>query len=252
MDSRLLAILLIVIVACAFAGTWWRLRHEAFRNDVPVKTYVINMAKNADRMANFDASYKAAKIPFNYTRFEAVDGRNIDIAPYVAPHVLAEIHTMDATRVRPSDKHLTRGMIGCYLSHIEIYKDALKSGADKALIFEDDAELDPAMYSRLQAILNKAPGVPEHDIMLLGVICLDCGVPKAGFKRVKNFWGTHGYVITRKAMQQMLATLPIDQQIDWKMSELIKQRKLSVYAVDPVIVEAGKFGTDVQMTVVGG
>ena len=53
-------------------------------------------------------------------------------------------------------------------------------------------------------------------------------------------------------MQQMLATLPIDQQIDWKMSELIKQRKLSVYAVDPVIVEAGKFGTDVQMTVVGG
>lgn len=251
MDGRLLvAILLLVIAGSTLAGTWGQQRRRLEGFDVDnVKSYVINMAKNKDRMVNFDASYKAAKFPHKYTRFEAVDGRNIDISPYVTPKVLSEIKTMDVTGVRLSDKHLTRGMIGCYLSHLEIYKDALMTGVDKAVIFEDDAELDPAMYGRLQAILNKSPGTPEYDIMLLGVICLDCDVPKAGFKRVNNFWGTHGYVITRTAMQAMLATLPIDQQIDWKMSDLIRQRKLSVYAVDPVIVEAGKFGTDVQMTV---
>jgi len=81
--------------------------------------FVINMAKNRDRMVNFDKpstpSYLAAR---PYIRTEAVNGGEMGdkMREYVTPKVWMGINYLNKMKVRMGDEQLTLGIIGCYLS----------------------------------------------------------------------------------------------------------------------------------------
>ena len=44
---------------------------------------------------------------------------------------------------RTAHYQLTRGSVGCYLSHLRLYQHVLRGGAQFALVFEDDAAIAP-------------------------------------------------------------------------------------------------------------
>ena len=223
--------------------------------DAKILSYVINLTKNTDRMDHFRKNYASTDLAaqFPYQRFEAINGREIDVSKYVTPSVMQGIQFIESTGRRTSLNQLTKGMVGCYLSHLAVYRDALENGADYALIFEDDALIAPDVYGAAISKLvgaTKDPLVPKQwDIMLLGYICLDCHEINADYNIVADFYGLHGYLISRSGMEKLKGLLPINNQIDLEMSRLAQAGKLNIYSLTKHKVTTGPFGTDLQMFV---
>lgn len=108
----------------------------------PVRGYVINLSRSADRRAHILAELR--RVNASYDLVPAVDGRELD---------LADPGMVDPTLVGTS--WFRPGVAGCALSHLATYRKMLADGADNALVLEDDVEL-PDDLTRL------ADEIAEH------------------------------------------------------------------------------------------
>jgi len=218
--------------------------------------YVINMAKNTQRMAHFDAQYRKSDLASRpYIRFEAINGKAMgdSLKQYVSPRVYMGLEMYDRTKTRVGDSHLTPGMIGCYLSHYAVYENIRDSGVPYAIIFEDDATIDPLIYKKIvKSIVEEDGTFPlDWDIILLGHICHKCKEATPHYKVPKYFWGLHGYIISQKGVETMLRNQEpaISMQIDHYMSELSQNGLLDIYSIHPGLVNQKNFGSDLQMPI---
>lgn len=213
--------------------------------------YVIHMAKNAERLVHFDKHYNNSDISFkNYNVFPAVIGSKLNLIDYVTPNAYEQILEIEKTLKRKHHYDLTRGAVGCYLSHLSIYKKIIESNIDYAIIFEDDSIMATDFYDRLQYGLNKIPD--DWDILLLGLTCLKCDI-KMNYIDVHRFWGTHGYIIKNKTAAKLIEYLdkPLSKQIDADISLLIKRNILRVYGINPIIVaQESSFKSDIQIEII--
>jgi len=220
-------------------------------NNNNFETYLINIPKNTDRLNKFNMYYKNSDIRFKkYNLFPAVIGKNLNIIDYVTPNAYTQVLETERTRKRKHHYDLTRGGIGCYLSHLSIYKKIIESNIEYGIIFEDDCVISEDFYSRLQVGLNKIP--KDWDIFLLGLICLKCHINN-DYVNVNRFWGTHSYVIKKKSAAKLLEYLdrPLSKQIDADLSLLIKRKLIKVYAINPLIsVQNNDFRSDIQIDVI--
>ena len=74
------------------------------------------------------------------------------MAPPLPPPAAAE-----RTGYRTKHYQLTRGSVGCYMSHLQLYQHIIKTDAQFAFIFEDDAVIrQPGLLAALIEALNKA------------------------------------------------------------------------------------------------
>jgi GR25 family glycosyltransferase involved in LPS biosynthesis len=98
-----------------------------------IKTYLINLEKDRDRLHHMQEQLLRAGIQFS--RIEAVNGRKIK-----DEHSPLWNHYLESRKTENNNisRELTCGEIGCSFSHQLCYKDFLASGAEYALIMEDD------------------------------------------------------------------------------------------------------------------
>ncbi|HGG8948503.1 TPA: glycosyltransferase family 25 protein, partial [Enterobacter cloacae] len=89
-----------------------------------MKTFVINLKTEVKKRNNIDAQCKANG--FDYEIVEAVNGRELQDE---ATHLLAQ---------NLSQARLTKGVIGCTLSHLYIYSRMVADNIPYALVLEDD------------------------------------------------------------------------------------------------------------------
>jgi glycosyl transferase, family 25 len=115
---------------------------------------VINLARSPARLARISSQLERLKLPFE--RFAAVEGRDID------PDATQAFSRRDYQRRH--GKHPTPCEIGCHLSHMGAMRRFLESGAEFALILEDDAILSDALPGVLSG-LERLAG--EWNIALL-------------------------------------------------------------------------------------
>jgi glycosyl transferase family 25 len=228
------------------------LQIERFDNALPnnIQLYVINLDRNQERYANFVENCKNVMNNVQVERFSAVDGNDIsykELEDIVAPHILQGINDIDRTHKRISDEQMTRGMVGCYLSHIRIYEQNFDK-SNIVFIFEDDGKFDANVFD----IAMNFKDIPDDwDIILLGTVRIFSYIQHSeSWKRVYDFWGTQGYIINDKGMKKMLQYYkPMQNQIDFKMGELSKNNLLNVYAYkDNLVYQCSSF-SDVQMSV---
>ncbi len=211
-------------------------------------TYLINLKRRPDRLAMFRRDYAKCDIPHNFKIVEGVDGGKLNIERQDLTELArAELKQLETTGYRSKHYQLTRGAIGCYLSHIRAWNQILKDGSNVGLIFEDDAQIPIGVQSSINEAMRNAP--PDWDIMLMGVACHTCnGVrTRPGFLRVKKFWLLHCYLIKASAIQKIFksdALFPIGQQIDSLLSEMSDM--LKIYAVTPGFVNQRASRTDIQ------
>jgi hypothetical protein len=67
------------------------------------------------------------------------------MAPPLPPPAAAE-----RTGYRTKHYQLTRGSVGCYMSHLQLYQHIIKTDAQFAFIFEDDAVIrQPGLLAAL-------------------------------------------------------------------------------------------------------
>jgi glycosyl transferase family 25 len=161
-----------------------------------ISTYFINLDRDADRRAAIEGELHRAGIAAN--RYPAVDGTALppELAPYFA-HGDGKPPLM------------TAGEIGCYASHLGIYREIVAKNVDVALVLEDDAVLAREMAPILEDILTQAP--PGWDMILLcgnkdravrPLVSLKGGRTLVCYSRIPPT--TAGYLITASGARKML------------------------------------------------
>lgn len=212
--------------------------------------YVINLKKNTERLNNFMNEYNKSDlkdIPLNV--FSAIVGKELDLVNYITPAAYKQILTSEVLNNRKYHYELTRGAVGCYLSHLNIWKKIAESDKKYGLIFEDDVKIANDFFSRMIIGLKKVPS--DWDIYTCGIMCLKCDI-KPEFIKVNRFWGLHGYIIKKESAVLLYNELNklINKQIDADLSLLIKYKKIKIYSINPIIVvQDGNFGSDIQIPV---
>ena len=140
------------------------------------------------------------------------------------------------------------GMLGCWLSHRQVWQNALEEGLDMIAVFEDDVTLSPNIGEALEVVNTKSKGTHNFDVIFLDdrrphrpfitlyEICTNFSI---GLVRHSNL-GTSGYIITRRAMQLLLHEYPrmpiaIDQLMhaDWRNT-------LQIFTMRPQVVFHGE------------
>ena len=242
-------LLFIVIIFIGFFILNKQELSENFTND-DFDVYVINLVSNKERLASFKYQYEKSDLSWKeYTVYPAIVGKDLDIKNYITPIAYNRLMEIDRTKKRKHHYDITRGAVGCYLSHLDIYKKIAASNKKYGLIFEDDVMIATDFYKRMLYGLNTVPN--NWDIYLLGLICLKCNINN-DYIDVNRFWGLHAYLVKKDTAAKLVNYLGklINKQIDADLSLLIKQNKIKVYGVNPIIVaQHNKFESDIQIPV---
>jgi glycosyl transferase family 25 len=116
------------------------------------KIFIINLDKDKDRLNNAYKQLNEYNIK-NYERYAAIYGNNLN---------KKELNdfTTNMGKIIAS-----KSMIGCGISHINIWKHIIKEKINKCLILEDDFILVDDFLNKFNKIINKTPN--EYDILFL-------------------------------------------------------------------------------------
>lgn len=210
------------------------------------KVYLINLKRRPDRLDNFLEHYKRSDMKnVKLIKFDAIDGSKLDVSKVPLTELArAELQQLKTTGFRTKHYQLTKGAIGCYLSHVKIWENILKNRYDITLVFEDDAQVPDDLNKRIHEEMKYIPN--DWDIILYGYICKKC-MKYDQYNEVERFMLTHCYMIKKDAIVKILKSntlFPITQQIDALMSEL--SSIVNIYTVKEKLVKQFESRTDIQ------
>ena len=198
-----------------------------------IPTYVVSMKERTDRWKRFTDQPAVGSLK-RLKKSIAVNGKKLDALNDSRISVRTRLNIFRNYR-RSHNEIATMGAVGCSLSHIEIWKKFLKSGARHCLVMEDDAIITETSL----AIINKlVPKLPKE----WGVWLLGCYKPNLVYEpmdtkpwnRIHNFTASHAYLMTREAAKIFLDdATPIESHIDHYMSNIsILKNNLIVHRPD--------------------
>lgn len=214
--------------------------------------YLINLDRNKNRLERFVKQYTNSDLNFKTVqRIAAVDGKNLNITQYLSDRAFKEIKNIETTGYRTKHYQLSRGAVGCYLSHLKAYKYISESDKPYGIIFEDDVNISRDFYYKLNIILSKIPN--NWDVLLLGCHCLKCKKHDV-YSDVSKFILLHCYIVKKEAAKFLFDTLnkkPIEQQIDSEISDfIINTNKINMYCVnDALSWQNNSFSTEIQIPI---
>jgi len=246
MYDYIIVLSIILVIALCLANMMKTTKKNVFD-----QIYLINLDRRPDRLERFMNSLDNSDMKnMKVLRMNAVDGSEIDISRVpLSETAKGELKQIETTGFRSKHYQLTRGAIGCYLSHVKVWKDIVEKGHKNGLIFEDDVTLPENMYERM---MNSMKGVPDDwDVLLFGFHCKECENMK-NYRKVDRFILLHCYAISYSGIVKMLKTnsmFPITQQIDSYMSELSPDI-LNIYTVKNPIINQNGSRTDIQMPII--
>jgi len=217
-------------------------------NDIDI--YLINLDRHDNRLASFVDMYTNSDLaskPFN--RLRAFDASKLDVKPYVADYAYNEIMTVEKNKYRTKHYQMTKGGVGCFLSHLGVYNNLMATNKQYALIFEDDANFDKNIFRDIQLAMEQIPA--DWDIALFGCKCLSCSDNiDLTWDKVNRFFCLHCYLISRKCAQKLLKNINmIDQQIDSYLSDLAGEGNINIYCLKKPIAVQGLFKSSIQVPI---
>lgn len=197
--NYLISILLIIIVI--IFGFLKLIINEKFEDNNLLNIYVITLGKQ-ERIENIKNQQQ--KINKKIEIFNAVNGSNLDINN-LKNNILANDNKLSLNH------NNKMGEIGCYLSHLNIYKK-IKEDNKKGytLIFEDDFSinsdnLSDELKKALDTLNNKNI---DFDYLFLGNLKDNHGENIADnlyyLDKNINLWGTHAYIINNKNIDKII------------------------------------------------
>jgi hypothetical protein len=132
-------------------GETHRVKKEPQNNSIKeLATYVINLKRRPDRLRNFFSRNDKEILPL--TVFEGVDGKTLS-----CDHKIQRAFSS-------GDYNYRRGIVGCAMSHMKIWKDFLtKNNQTYCLVLEDDAELCESFVDKIMYLLSKHEN--DFDVM---------------------------------------------------------------------------------------
>ncbi len=142
-----------VLIACFVVGCCFYIKllsdNESVsdyeeKGDGSLQVYFINLDKATDKLAHIQPQLEALGYPF--TRIAGVYGKDLkdDYKKSI---------TNPGKYKRLMHSEIGVGTIGCYLSHVNVWREFLASNHSYALVFEDDVEFEPNKLKTLVGLL---------------------------------------------------------------------------------------------------
>jgi GR25 family glycosyltransferase involved in LPS biosynthesis len=179
----------------------------------------------------------------NIRFFQAIDTRGqkwIDYSDILTTRAIHQLHETSINKFRWKHSDLTPGAIGCFLSHLSLYKH-LQTMSNKRifLIIEDDSIPHYDFTDYLKKTLDNMP--KDTDLYLLNyhVIGKLTFIPDADCYKLpfhSRFYLLNCYLITQDGIRKVLDNFhKIDVQIDSWLSDLNRQEKINIYCSKKII-----------------
>tara|TARA_Y100000590_G_scaffold465990_1_gene639915 strand:+ start:2205 stop:2936 length:732 start_codon:yes stop_codon:yes gene_type:complete len=204
------------------------------------KIYVINLKKNKDRLDIFMERAKEANVIVE--RFDAVNGKELsENDPYIQKYFVKDIN-------------LNPGQIGCALSHIKIWEDAIKNNYKNIIVFEDDAIIPNNFWDRLNESYKALPY--NWDMLLLGGTNLG-GTIYNDFllkpSNKSNNWGTFAMLININFIKKIIKEIKLNTTIDdYLINNYYYNKKFKIFFVKNTIIEVDfSFTSDIGVVASG-
>lgn len=211
--------------------------HEIFNH-----VYVINLAKDTERLAKIDSNLKQYGI--NYHKVNAIYGKEALADPKMSKNITTMCKIF-----------CSYGIIGCYLSHSMLWEKLAKDdSAEYYIVLEDDARFTDDTKNVIVQALRKHP--TTFDLLSLftfndhlSIACFEQPITDDGkYKMCRNplMLSTLGYIISKKGAQRLLdivgkrAKYHIDFVLNWN-----QQKGVRYFVTSPnVIVNDGFFDSN--------
>ncbi|OAT22629.1 glycosyltransferase family 25 protein [Proteus myxofaciens] len=186
-------------------------------------TFIINLKENKDRRNIMIEQLKNTAL--NYQFIEAIRGTD-----------LTEQQIKSKVQDYP-DCLLTKGEIGCALSHIKIYQKMVDEDIEYALVLEDDAVVPKNLEKTINEIIQQDIKHNRNVYLLSEVISyIQNKKLHSNIYSAYHACGAHGYLINLKAAKKLLSVLnPIRYEAD--MWWIFRFRKyINVYCIIPHLI----------------
>ncbi|CAL1593921.1 unnamed protein product [Knipowitschia caucasica] len=215
------------------------------------EVFLINLKRRLDRRTRMFKSMSA--LGLHPTLTEAVDGKALNSSQLQA----LGIEMMPGYKDPYSGRVLTRGEIGCFLSHHSIWKQVLERGLQKVLLLEDDVRFEPRFKRRLQAIMEDTDRAQlDWDLIYVGRKRMQVQHPEKSVEGVNNlvvadysYW-TLGYALSQQGARKLLSAqpftrmLPVDEYLPVMFNKHpnveymshFEPRDLKAFSVEPLLI----------------
>jgi glycosyl transferase family 25 len=243
--NYLISILLIIIVII-FGFLKINYKNENFEDSNILDMYVITLGKK-ERIANIKNQEK--KINNKIQIFDAVNGSKLDINDLKNNNILANENTLS------ENYNHKMGEIGCYLSHLNIYKK-IKENNKKGytIIFEDDFLInsDDLINEVKKTIDTLDSKNIDFDFLFLGNLKDNHGENIANnlyyIDKNVNLYGTHGYVINNKNIDKIIDKInKIESPIDNTIQNLSYNNVFNTIVIYPnLVIQEGEFKSTIR------
>lgn len=189
------------------------------------KTYLINLAHRTDRLRIAKQQLLKAGIT-DYIVFDAINAKKLNIKGVVEEN---------------------QGLIGCFMSHLVILKEAMMNKYQSIAIFEDDVIMVKDFKIKYQEALKQIP--EKWQMLYLGYYERLGGSKIRVSENItipKDTWGTHAYIVRGDGIKIMHDNLQvIKTHIDIQISREIAP-KMYTYCVYPALCNQSGIKSDIK------
>jgi hypothetical protein len=249
-----------------------------------MKAYVINLDSRPQNMERVRSSMarlqpslvEIERVPaVDMTGFDVRDpGRNAAKLELVRKHVSpTALLTMLRERRYHHEQFTTPGAIGCYLSHMNVWRK-IAAAKEGALVIEDDAVVsDPEVMAQMVRAVQRNRLPPEVDVLLVGwanlmsvdddaasetataeelaapaapaAPAITLGPDVVAHRVLRQFSLALMYYVTPAGARKLLQTaLPIEAHVDFYIGRRLDPQLSRLLGVEPLVVYGARRSRD--------
>jgi GR25 family glycosyltransferase involved in LPS biosynthesis len=215
----------------------------AFPRLKQLPVYVIHAPRLVERRSHLEAALAAHGVEAEWVTEPDAGTMTPEMARrYYRPNRLRWWRRTSATRRIPF-RPLTTREVAVTIAHVETLRKIAR-GRDKwALVFEDDAVLDPSFGERFDEYFRQLP--TDAEMVFIGSCCgleIEETEPGRRFYRKDNpaTKCSDATVVSRRAANAVLRTIvPFVLTIDWELNYQLARHGVVVYWLEPPLVTQG-------------
>ncbi|XP_021049729.1 inactive glycosyltransferase 25 family member 3 isoform X1 [Mus pahari] len=177
------------------------------------EVFVISLARRPQRRARMLSSLWEMEISAQVV--DAVDGRTLNSS--ILKHLGVDL--LPGYQDPYSGRTLTKGEVGCFLSHYSIWEEVVARGLARVVVFEDDVRFEDNFRRRLEQLmenvltqklswdliyLGRKQVNPEEEVAVEGLP----GLVVAGY----SYW-TLAYTLSLAGARKLLASQPLHRML---------------------------------------
>ena len=218
------------------------------------KIFIINLPQRIERLHKIKNLLQKLDL-YNYEIYKAVDGKNLSQNKINELLSITSLNSLYAQAKNHKDIR-SKGAIGCYLSHYNLWNEMIERNYDNVLIIEDDAQTD-YNYNEIITFINSIPS--DYDIAMLSWFTLwfDKLQNKKNIKIINEYWrkyksinifGTAAYMLSKNGAKKLIKNaMPINYQVDAYINIMtVVDETLIRYVSSTSIFYSNNMGTDIQ------